>query len=102
MKILKAGGLFINMDHVNAIRIEEYIERNDVKGKIGIFVTYGNIDPRPDYSFGTCLEGAEEAKELENKMFKWLNYQNSPNVFDIDKHCHDIHYGKDDEDDDRC
>ena len=94
MKILKSGGLFINMDHVTAVHIEE-----DIEGKIDIFVTYGNIDPRPDYSFGTCLEGAEEAKELENKMFKWLNYQNSPNVFDIDKHCHDIHHGKDEEDD---
>ena len=95
MKILKSGGLFINMDHVTAISIEESTD-----GSVDLFVTYGNIDPRPDYSFCTSLRGCDEAKELENKLFKWLNYQNSPNIFDIDKHCHDIHYGKDDEEND--
>jgi hypothetical protein len=91
MKFIKFGGTYYNIDKVSAIEIQRNTE-----GEVYLYLAMPNRED--DVTLTTDITSHEGAELLNQKLFRFLNYKNSPGVFDLCKQTHDI--CKEDEEDD--
>lgn len=83
MKFIKFGGTYYNVDRVSAIEIQRNAE-----GDVYLYLAMPN---REDVITLTTDITSHKATELLNqKLFRFLNYKNSPGVFDLCKQVEDI------------
>lgn len=92
MKFIKFGGAYYNVDRVSAINI-----RCNLEGEVSLYLATPNRED--DIKLITDITGPKAAEILNQKLFRFLNYKNSPGVFDICKQTHDISKEEDEEDD---
>jgi len=91
MKFIKFGGTYYNVDRVAAIDI-----RCNNEDEVSLYLAMPNRED--DVMLTTDITGPKAAELLNQKLFRFLNYKNSPGVFDLCKQTHDI--CKEDEEDD--
>lgn len=91
MKFIKFGGTYYNVARVSAIEIH-----CNVEGEVSLYLSMPNKED--DVIRVTDITGPKAAELLNQKLFRFLNYKNSPGVFDLCKQTHDI--CKEDEEDD--
>jgi hypothetical protein len=91
MKFIKFGGTYYNIDRVSAIEIH-----CNVKNEVSLYLAMPNRED--DVMLTTDITGPKAAELLNQKLFRFLNYKNSPGVFDLCKQTNDI--CKEDEEDD--
>ena len=91
MKFIKFGGAYYNVDSVSAIEVQRNTEGN-------VYLYLSMPHKEDDVTLVTSVTSHEAAEILNQKLFRFLNYKNSPGVFDLCKQVHDI--CKEDEEDD--
>lgn len=91
MKFIKFGGTYYNADRLSAIEVQ-----CNKEGEVSIYLAMPNRED--DMILMTDITGPKAAEILNQKLFRFLNYKNSPGVFDICKQTHDI--CKEEEEDD--
>lgn len=91
MKFIKFGGTYYNADRLSAIEVQ--CNKED---EVSIYLAMPNRED--DMILMTDITGPKTAEILNQKLFRFLNYKNSPGVFDICKQVNDI--SKEDEEDD--
>lgn len=92
MKFIKFGGTYYNVDKVSAIEIQRNTE-----GEVYLYLAMPNRED--DVTLTTDITSHKDAELLNQKLFRFLNYKNSPGVFDLCKQVEDIHKEEDEEDD---
>lgn len=83
MKFIKFGGTYYNVDRVSAVEI-----RCNMEDEVSLYLSMPNRED--DIMLVTDITGPKAAELLNQKLFRFLNYKNSPGVFDICKQTHDI------------
>lgn len=83
MKFIKFGGTYYNVDKVSAIEIQRNTE-----GEVYLYLAMPNRED--DIILDTEASSPRTAELLNQKLFRFLNYKNSPGVFDICKQVEDI------------
>lgn len=91
MKFIKFGGTYYNVDKVSAIEIQRNTE-----GEVYLYLEMPNREY--DITLTTDVTSDKALELLNQKLFRFLNYKNSPGVFDLCKQVDDIL--KEDEEDD--
>lgn len=92
MKFIKFGGTYCNIDRVSTITIQ-----CNAEGEVYLCLAMPNGED--DITLTTDVTSHEAAELLNQKLFRFLNYKNSPGVFDLCKQIHDICKEEDKEDD---
>lgn len=92
MKFIKFGGTYYNVDKVSAIEIQRNTE-----GEVYLYLAMPNRED--DVTLTTDITSHEVTELLNQKLFRFLNYKNSPGVFDLCKQVKDIRKEEDEEDD---
>lgn len=82
MKFIKFGGTYYNIDKVSAIDIRR------IEGDVYLYLVMPNKED--DVTLTTDITSHEAAEILNQKLFRFLNYRNSPGVFDLCKQIEDI------------
>lgn len=83
MKFIKFGGTYYNVDRVSAIEIQRNAE-----GDVYLYLAMPNRED--DITLTTDITSHKAAELLNQKLFRFLNYKNSPGVFDLCKQVEDI------------
>lgn len=83
MKFIKFGGTYYNVDKVSAIEIQRNTE-----GEVYLYLAMPNREY--DISLTTDVTSDKAVELLNQKLFRFLNYKNSPGVFDLCKQADDI------------
>lgn len=91
MKFIKFGGEYYNIDSISAIEVQRNTE-----GEVYLYLATPYREH--DITLVTSLTSDKAVEILNQKLFRFLNYKNSPGVFDICKQVDDIL--KEDEEDD--
>ena len=84
MKVIKYKGNFFIVDNMASISVQEVSS-----GKYELYLNYGS-DVKNDITIELTLSDAVEAELFEKRMFRWLNYRSSTDVFDIEKMASDV------------
>ena len=92
MKFIKFGGTYYNVDRVSALEIH----CNKDHG-VSLYLAMPNRED--DIILDTEVSSPRTAELLNQKLFRFLNYKNSPGVFDICKQAEDVRKEEDKEDD---
>lgn len=92
MKFIKFGGTYYNVDRVSALEIH----CNNEHG-VSLYLAMPNRED--DIILDTEASSPRTAELLNRKLFRFLNYKNSPGVFDLCKQIEDIRNEEDEEDD---
>ena len=92
MKFIKFGGTYYNVDKVSAIEIQRNTE-----GEVYLYLAMPNRED--DVTLTTDITSHKDAELRNQTLFRFLNYKNSPGVFDLCKQVEDIHKEEDEEDD---
>ncbi len=92
MKFIKFGGTYYNVDRVSAIEIQRNTE-----GDVYLYLAMPGCED--DITLTTDITSHKAAELLNQKLFRFLNYKNSPGVFDLCKQIEDIRNEEDEEDD---
>ena len=92
MKFIKFGGTYYNVDKVSAIEIQRNTE-----GEVYLYLAMPNRED--DITLTTDVTSHKDVELLNQKLFRFLNYKNSPGVFDLCKQVEDIRKEEDKEDD---
>lgn len=84
-KYIKKGSTFYDVEKANSVSISSAAD-----GSVCIYLDMG---PTTDYDIeiDVDIHNQTEIDIFVKKMFGWLNYKSSPNVFDVDKVASDIH-----------
>lgn len=83
MKFIKFGGTYYNVDRVSAIEIQRNTE-----GEVYLYLAMPYRED--DVTLTTDVTSHEATELLNQKLFRFLNYKNSPGVFDLCKQVEDI------------
>ncbi len=89
MKFIKFGGTYYNIDKVFSIDIRR------IEGDVYLYLAMPNKED--DIALTTDITSHEAAVLLDRKLFRFLNYKNSPGVFDLCKQIEDIRKKEDNE-----